>query len=192
MTNCIEKNILTFTSGVTNKTEIEKYIAEVKNKSEVDRTNTKKEKTGVEIKGVKAIKPANGEAIPVWIADYVLASYGTGAVMAVPAHDERDFEFANTYNLLIKQVVSPENLFKSIAVAPTLKDPEKFKQQLKDASISFEIATSAISGREHIRVIFSKEKLGVFISLVQEQITGTNWVEVLGTETIVIQKDDVQ
>ncbi len=189
---CIEKNILTFTSGVTNKTEIEKYIAEVKNKSEVDRTNTKKEKTGVEIKGVKAINPANGEAIPVWIADYVLASYGTGAVMAVPAHDERDFEFANTYNLLIKQVVSPENLFKSIAVAPTLKDPEKFKQQLKDASISFEIATSAISGREHIRVIFSKEKLGVFISLVQEQITGTNWVEVLGTETIVIQKDDVQ
>jgi leucyl-tRNA synthetase len=92
---------------ISNWNEVEKYIEEVKNKSEDDRTNAKKEKTGVQLKGVKAINPANGEEVPVWTADYVLASYGTGAVMAVPAHDERDFEFAQKYNLPIKQVIEP-------------------------------------------------------------------------------------
>jgi len=87
-----------------NKKEIEKYIENTKKKSELDRQQSK-EKTGVEIKGVRAINPANGEEVPVWIADYVLAGYGTGAVMAVPAHDERDFEFAKKYNLEIKKVI---------------------------------------------------------------------------------------
>lgn len=90
-----------------NKDEVEKYINEVKNKTEIERTAEDKEKTGVELKGVKAINPANGEEIPVWIADYVLADYGTGAVMAVPAHDERDFAFAKKYKLIIKNVVDP-------------------------------------------------------------------------------------
>ncbi len=62
----------------------------------------------MELKGVKAINPATKEEIPIWIADYVLATYGTGAIMAVPAHDERDFEFAKKYNLEIKQVVEPK------------------------------------------------------------------------------------
>ncbi len=66
----------------------------------------KKTKTGVELKGIKAINPANGEEISVWVADYVLTDYGTGAVMAVPGHDERDFEFAQKYNLPIKYVVA--------------------------------------------------------------------------------------
>ncbi len=91
----------------TNHDEIKKYINDVKKKSELDRTAEGKEKTGVELKGVKVVNPANGEEIPVWIADYVLAHYGTGAVMAVPAHDERDFEFAKKYHLPIKQVVAP-------------------------------------------------------------------------------------
>jgi leucyl-tRNA synthetase len=174
-----------------NRKEIESYVQQSKKKSELDRQQSK-EKTGVQIQGIKAVNPANGELVPVWIADYVLAGYGTGAVMAVPAHDERDFEFANTYNLPIKQVVVPENAFKSIAVAPTLQNAEEFKQQLKEASIIFELAVSAISGREHIRVSFSQDKLDTFIGLVQGQITGTNWVEVVGTDSIVIQKDSVQ
>ena len=74
------------------------------------RQETTKEKTGVELKGVRAINPATHEEVPVWIADYVLGSYGTGAIMAVPAHDERDFEFAKKFGLAIKQVVMPHLL----------------------------------------------------------------------------------
>jgi len=91
---------------IKNKDEVEKYINSVKNKTDEDRTKNDKDKTGVELKGIRAINPANGEEIPVWIADYVLAGYGTGAVMAVPAHDERDFDFAKKYNLPIKNVIA--------------------------------------------------------------------------------------
>lgn len=94
-------------SKIENKKEVENYINKVKNKTEIDRTAEDKEKTGVELKGVKAINPATGKEVSVWVADYVLASYGTGAVMAVPAHDKRDFEFAKKYNLEIKCVIDP-------------------------------------------------------------------------------------
>ncbi|MEI8338192.1 MAG: class I tRNA ligase family protein [bacterium] len=90
---------------IENKKEVENYIENTKNKSDIDRTSEGKEKTGIEIKGAKAINSANNKEIPVWIADYVLGSYGTGAIMAVPAHDERDFAFAKKFNLEIKEVV---------------------------------------------------------------------------------------
>jgi leucyl-tRNA synthetase len=83
-----------------------KYKNEVTKKSDLERTELAKEKTGV-FTGAYAINPVTGEKIPVWIADYVLASYGTGAIMAVPAHDVRDFEFATKFNLPIVQVVEP-------------------------------------------------------------------------------------
>ncbi len=89
---------------IWNLKEVEKYIFDTKKKSELDRQQSK-EKTGVQVGGIMAINPANGEWVPVWIADYVLAGYGTGAVMAVPAHDERDFEFSQRYDLPIKQVI---------------------------------------------------------------------------------------
>ncbi len=89
---------------IKNWKEVEKYINEAKLKTDLDR-QIQKEKTGVELKGIKAINPANNEEIPIFIADYVLATYGFGAIMAVPAHDERDFEFAKKYGLLVKQVV---------------------------------------------------------------------------------------
>ena len=92
---------------ITNFSEVESYIKAVKNKSDLERTDLNKDKSGVELKGIKAINPVNNEALPIFVADYVLASYGTGAIMAVPAHDERDFEFATKYNLPIKQVVTP-------------------------------------------------------------------------------------
>ncbi len=76
-------------------------------KTEIERTNDTKDKTGVALEGVMATNPANGEQIPVWISDYVLANYGTGAIMAVPAHDERDYAFAKTFELPIVQVVAP-------------------------------------------------------------------------------------
>lgn len=92
---------------ISNWSDVEKYIADVRTKKDLDRTAEGKEKTGVELKGIFAIHPATKERIPVWIADYALASYGTGAVMAVPAHDERDFEFAKKYGLPVKQVIAP-------------------------------------------------------------------------------------
>jgi leucyl-tRNA synthetase len=85
---------------------VQAYKAEVAIKSDLQRTDLAKEKTGV-FTGAYAINPVNGEKIPIWIADYVLASYGTGAIMAVPAHDTRDFEFATKFNLPIVQVVQP-------------------------------------------------------------------------------------
>ena len=92
-------------SRIQNLGEIEEYIKNTKQKTEIERGDAKRDKTGVEIKGIKAVNPATGEEIPVWMADYVLGNYGTGAVMAVPAHDERDFEFAQKYNLPIKRVI---------------------------------------------------------------------------------------
>lgn len=86
------------------KEAVAAYIDKVKSKSDLERTDLAKEKTGV-FTGAFAVNPVNGEKMPIWIADYVLASYGTGAIMAVPAHDERDYEFAKTFDLPIKEVV---------------------------------------------------------------------------------------
>ncbi len=86
---------------------VQKYIEESKKKTERERISELKEKTGVELRGVKAVNPVNGRKIPVFVADYVLMHYGTGAIMAVPAHDQRDFDFAKKYNLSIIDVVKP-------------------------------------------------------------------------------------
>lgn len=91
---------------IGNRAEVDAYVAAAKQKTEIDRTNAEKEKTGVRLAGVAAINPANGEELPVFVADYVLVHYGTGAIMAVPAHDERDFAFAQKFNLPMREVIS--------------------------------------------------------------------------------------
>ena len=91
---------------ITNYDEVEAYKAEAAKKSDFERTELVKDKTGVEIKGVRAINPATNKEIPIFISDYVLAGYGTGAIMAVPAHDERDWAFAKKFNLPIIEVVA--------------------------------------------------------------------------------------
>ncbi|CAH0346807.1 leucine--tRNA ligase [Bacillus sp. CECT 9360] len=91
------------------KRAVEEYVQTVKNKSELERTDLAKDKTGV-FTGAYAINPVNGEKVPIWIADYVLMSYGTGAIMAVPAHDERDYEFAKKFGIEIKEVVTGGNI----------------------------------------------------------------------------------
>ena len=90
---------------ILNLEEIEEYKKKAALKSDFERSEINKDKTGVEIKGIKAINPLTNKEIPIWISDYVLSSYGTGAIMAVPAHDSRDFEFATKFNLPIVQVV---------------------------------------------------------------------------------------
>ena len=104
---------------ITNLAEVEDYKAKSALKSDFERAELNKEKTGVEIKGIKAINPISGEKIPVWVSDYVLITYGTGAIMAVPAHDDRDFEFAKKFNLPIKQVIKPETEVKDFDKAIT-------------------------------------------------------------------------
>ncbi|NJK85706.1 MAG: class I tRNA ligase family protein [Bacteroidales bacterium] len=90
----------------THKKQVDEYIKAASLKSDLDRTELAKEKTGV-FTGRYAINPVNGKKIPVWIADYVLTGYGTGAIMAVPAHDTRDFEFAKKFNLPVDPIMDP-------------------------------------------------------------------------------------
>lgn len=94
---------------IDNFDEIIEYRKKASKKSEFERTQLVKEKTGVEVKGIKVKNPITGDLIPLWITDYVMVSYGTGAIMAVPAHDERDFEFAKNFGIDIKQVISSDD-----------------------------------------------------------------------------------
>ena len=91
------------------KVEVEAYKAACATKSELERTQLNKDKTGV-FTGAYAINPVNGKEIPIWISDYVLASYGTGAIMAVPAHDTRDYEFAKKFGIEIIPVLEGGNI----------------------------------------------------------------------------------
>ena len=92
---------------IKNADAVKEYQKKAASKSDLERTELNKEKTGVRLEGVAGVNPVNGDELPIFISDYVLASYGTGAIMAVPAHDERDFDFAKVFNLPIYQVVAP-------------------------------------------------------------------------------------
>ena len=95
---------------IENLDEVQEYQKQASLKSAFERSELNKEKTGIEIKGITAINPLTNKEIPIWISDYVLITYGTGAIMAVPAHDTRDYEFAKKFNLPIVQVVDGENV----------------------------------------------------------------------------------
>ncbi|MGN0292822.1 MAG: leucine--tRNA ligase [Lachnospiraceae bacterium] len=99
-----------FKDEISNMDEIMEYRAQAAKKSDFERTELAKDKTGVEIQGLKAVNPVNGKEIPIWVSDYVLMSYGTGAIMAVPGHDERDWEFAKKFGLPIVEVVGGGNV----------------------------------------------------------------------------------
>ena len=94
-----------FASEIKNLDEVKAYQEQAARKSDFERSELAKEKSGVKIDGLTAVNPVNGKEIPIWVSDYVLMSYGTGAIMAVPAHDERDWEFAKKFNMPIIQVV---------------------------------------------------------------------------------------
>ena len=99
-----------FADKIENLDEVKDYQNKAALKSDFERSEINKDKTGVEIKGIKAINPLTNKEIPIWISDYVLSSYGTGAIMAVPAHDSRDFEFAKKFNLPIIQVIDGKDI----------------------------------------------------------------------------------
>lgn len=101
-----------YTSLITNIDEINSYKKQASEKTEIERTDASKEKTGVIINGLVAINPINNEEIPIWVSDYVLMNYGTGAIMAVPAHDERDYAFAKKFNIEIIPVIEGGDISK--------------------------------------------------------------------------------
>jgi leucyl-tRNA synthetase len=102
--------------AISNQKDVEEYVWKSKNKSEADRMSNYAEKTGIELKGIKATNPANGMEVSVWVSDYVLSGYGTGVVMAVPAYDERDLGFAEKFNLPVVQtpLVPKEKMAKQV------------------------------------------------------------------------------
>lgn len=106
---------------IENRDEVENYARSAKNLSEIERTAEGKEKSGVVLKGITAINPGTFEEIPVFVADYVLGHYGTGAIMAVPAHDTRDYQFAKKYSLPIKVVIAPFEQGKLFAGIPEVE-----------------------------------------------------------------------
>ncbi|MDP9249230.1 MAG: leucine--tRNA ligase [bacterium] len=112
-----EHSIVEKITTIDQKNNVTTYVIKSKAKPEFERTSAEKEKTGV-FTGAYAVNPATKEEIPIWIADYVLAHYGTGAIMAVPAHDERDNEFAEKYKLPIKQVVLPPVIIPGDLIGP--------------------------------------------------------------------------
>jgi len=173
---------------ITNYSDVAQYLDSIMSKSDLERTDLAKEKSGVRIEGIIAVNPINDEEIPVFAADYVLGHYGTGAVMAVPAHDERDFEFALKYNLRIKSVVKPENQIKSVVVGPSVEDG--FKEELKRNGIEFTVGTSS-NGREHIRVLLQTEKIDLYKQIVQKYLKDNWWVETVGTTDLFITKDKI-
>jgi leucyl-tRNA synthetase len=134
---------------IENKKEIDDYVNKAKNKSDRDRISEVKDKTGVEVKGISAINPINNQEIKIFVADYVLGHYGTGAVMAVPAHDVRDFDFAKKYGLPIIYVIKP--------VQDELKKDEAFTED----GMLFDSADlnglSSAEGRDRIGERLKKE-----------------------------------
>ncbi len=116
-----------------NKEEVQNYILETSKKSNMDRTSLNKTKTGCILKGIEAINPVNGKKVPVFVGDFVLGSYGTGAVMAVPAHDARDYEYAKVHNLEMIEVISGGNIKEKayekeeyLPINPKLLNSEEF------------------------------------------------------------------
>jgi leucyl-tRNA synthetase len=124
------------------------YQARVAQRSEIERMEVTKEKTGV-FTGAHAINPVNGQRIPIWIADYVLAGYGTGAIMAVPAHDERDFEFARQFELPIVQVVAP-------------KDGREVRLPFCEQGVAIHSANSSLS-LDGLETVVAKRTIGTWL-----------------------------
>jgi len=161
--------------------EIREYVEEALNKTEQQRQAGEKEKTGVDTDLV-AVNPVNGQQVPVWVADYVLADVGTGAVMGVPAHDERDFEFAAKYMLPIIRVVKPprKREFKSYLMgAEEISDREL-------EEIGMKVVKRLKSGSREVLIPRGKER--EYEKLVGEKMTTGYWNEYLGDEVVFVFK----
>jgi leucyl-tRNA synthetase len=165
------------------RTQVEAYVAQATRQTDIQREATDKDKTGAFI-GAYAVNPVNGERIPIWIADYVLLTYGTGAIMAVPAHDERDFAFALKFGLPILPVVArPHSAAKSFALGGTMN--HGFAEALAAAAIPFE----ARQGSLYITI--PPEKVERYVELARNFVRPDSWNEVVGNPWLFIFSDGV-
>ena len=166
------------------RAEVDAYVAQAARQSEIERLSTEKEKTGVFI-GAYAINPVNGARIPIWIADYVMMAYGTGAIMAVPSHDERDFEFALKYGLTIIPVIDrPDGVTKSVVPVGSVDD--SFAQALEQAEFSFKEKDG------HLYVTMRADQADRYAALVQKSLRPGFWCDVAGGCWLFIFEDGVQ
>jgi len=137
---------------ISNADEVREYQRKAASKSDLERTELNKEKTGVRLDGVDGVNPVNGDALPIYISDYVLASYGTGAIMAVPAHDERDFDFAKVFGLPIYQVVAKngssrgDTETRSVSGSATLREPYTADAAFTDIADGVMVNSGFITG----------------------------------------------
>jgi len=163
--------------------EVHAYQHQAARQSEIERLSTEKEKTGVFI-GAYAINPVNEERIPIWIADYVMMGYGTGAIMAVPSHDERDFAFAIKFGLPIIPVIDrPDGVSKSFAMAGTMQ--EGFAAVLTRAGIPFE------EWEGSLYVTMGREQVDRYLELAQAHLQPGSWNEVVGGRWAFVFEDGV-
>jgi len=163
--------------------EVHDYVHQAVRQTDIQRESAEKDKTGV-FTGGYAINPVNGERIPVWIADYVLMTYGTGAIMGVPAHDWRDFEFALKFGLSILPVIDrPDGLTKTCVLTGSMRDG--FAEQLREQGIPFEVSTG------ELRVTIPVDKVDDYISMAQKNILPGYWNEIVGTRWLFVFDDGV-
>jgi leucyl-tRNA synthetase len=163
--------------------EVEAYKLQASRQTEIERMSTEKEKTGVFI-GAYAVNPVNDDRIPIWIADYVMMTYGTGAIMAVPSHDERDFEFALKFGLPIIPVIDrPDGVVKSFVMQGTMEDG--FTQALAGAGIPFEERDGSIY------VTTDVTRVDRYVELAQAHLKPGSWTEVVGGRWAVVFADEV-
>ncbi len=164
--------------------EVETYRFQAARQSEIERLSTERDKTGVFI-GAYAINPVNGERIPIWVADYVMMTYGTGAIMGVPGHDERDFEFALKFGLPIIPVIDrPDGAARSFAMQGTMKGG--FAEALTEAGISFEEQDGSLY------VTMDKGQVDRYIGLAQAHVKPGSWTEVVGACWVFVFDDGVR
>lgn len=156
------------------KAEVAEYCSFASRQSAIDRQSTEREKTGVFI-GAYAINPVNGRRIPIWIADYVMMGYGTGAIMAVPAHDERDFAFALKYGIPIIPVIARvDGLAKSSV-------PKDYVHDGFDAAMEKEHISFADAGDAY-HVVLTSEEIERFIDLLRDNLKPEKWAAVVGAD----------
>jgi leucyl-tRNA synthetase len=165
------------------KAEVESYRRAAARQSDIQREATDKDKTGV-FTGAFAINPVNQVRIPIWIADYVLMTYGTGAIMAVPGHDERDFEFALKFGIPIIPVIQRlDGMTKSFALSGTMK--EGLGDQLKQAGIHY------IEKDGNLLVTLQSKDIDDYIGIVKAHLKENAWVELVGANWMFIFEDEL-